>query len=327
MRRPLTMSARVIIHALDPAPLIAVVQADHPDIVIQGCDSYAALPEMLATFRPDVVFSIRFAGTPTFPCDALLGPNGPKWIAVGGSGVDHLGQWDAAVISVTNSAGVAANMMAEYVFGGFLHFSLDISGLARDKHHHHWDGTRTMKPLAGNTLLIIGLGHTGQAIAQRAKAFAMHVIGTRARPKPTEYVDTVYNSTDLPKLLGQADYIVVCAPLLDSTRGLIDADAFAAMQPGTIIADVSRGGIIDQQALLAALNSGHISAAVLDVFEREPLAADAELWDAPNVLISPHCSSVFNGWELASIRLFSDNLKRWQNGEPLLNVVDPAHGY
>ncbi|MEM0922595.1 MAG: D-2-hydroxyacid dehydrogenase, partial [Pseudomonadota bacterium] len=181
--------------------------------------------------------------------------------------------------------------------------------------------------LRGKTLLILGLGHTGQAIARLGRAFGMHVIGTRARPEPMEAVDEVHAPGALPDLIARADFIAVSVPLIPATRGLLDADAFAAVKPGVILADVSRGAVIDQSALLNALRDGRIAGAALDVFETEPLPPDNPLWSEPHVLISPHCSSVYAGWEEASFEFFLANLARWCSGEPLLNQVDPARGY
>ena len=217
-------------------------------------------------------------------------------------------------------------MMAEYVFGGFLHFTLDIPGLQTDKAARVWNA-RTVTPLAGTTLLIVGLGHTGRAVAARAKAFGMEVLGTRARRQAMDHIDEVHAADELPTLLPRADFIVISTPLIPATRGLIGAEEIAAMKLGVILADVSRGGVVDQSALHTALKAGHIAGAALDVFETEPLPDASPLWELANVIISPHCSSVYADWEKASFDLFLQNLGRWMRGEDLINIVDPARGY
>ncbi|XXK35130.1 D-2-hydroxyacid dehydrogenase [Rhodobacteraceae bacterium nBUS_22] len=317
---------RIILHNSDTAPLARWLRASFPDADFRECDSYNALPSLIESYRPEVVYSVRFAGTPGFPRDALFGPRGPSWVANGGAGTDHYGQWDQAKTTVTNAAGVAAGMMAEYIFGGLLHFTLDIPGLQRDKGARVWNA-RVVSPLAGKTLLIVGLGHTGQAVAKRAKAFGMTVLGTRARPQRMDHVDEVHAASDLPDLLPRADLIAVSTPLIPATRGLIGAQEIARMKPGVILTDVSRGGVVDQSALHDALITGHVAAAALDVFETEPLPPDSPIWALDNVIVSPHCSSVHAEWEEASFRLFLDNLDRWTRGEKLLNIVDPARGY
>lgn len=317
---------RIVLHNNDTARLAQRLDAAFPKADFCECDSYEALPALIASYQPEIVYSVRFAGTRGFPRGALFGPDGPRWIANGGVGTDHFGQWDPDNVTITNAAGVAAGMMAEYIFGGFLHFTLDIPGLQKDKKARVWNA-RTVRPLADNTLLIVGLGHTGRAVASRAKAFGMNVLGTRARPQPLENVDEVHPASALPELLPRADFIAISTPLIPTTQGLIGAREIAAMKPGVIIADVSRGGVVDQTALSAALKTKHVAAAVLDVFEIEPLPAESPLWGQQNVIISPHCSSVYEGWQKASFDLFLKNLDRWMEGTELANIVNPSLGY
>ena len=316
----------IILHNSETAPLVQMLRSAYPQAEYRECNSYEALPALIDSYRPEVVYSVRFAGTPGFPREALLGPHGPSWIANGGAGTDHYGVWDPQKTTVTNAAGVAAGVMAEYILCGFLHFSLDVPGLQKDKAARVWN-PRRVRPLAGKTLLIVGLGHTGRALAERAKAFGMKVVGTRARPEPMEHVDEVHAADELHCLLPYADFIAVSTPLIPATRGLIGAREIATMKKGVILADVSRGGVVDQAALHAALSTGHVAAAALDVFETEPLPETSPLWALENVIISPHCSSVFAEWEQASFDLFLQNLGRWMRGERLVNIVDPVRGY
>ena len=317
---------RVMVHDRDTGALERRLAEAFPQVEVTACTSYASLPEAIATHRPDVLYSVRFAGTPGFAAEAIFTSGGPRWVSNGGVGTDHFGQWDSDRTTVTNAAGVGADAMADYVIGGFLHFSLDVPGLQQDKRARVWRD-REVSPLRGKTLLIIGLGHTGRAIALRAKAFGMTVIGTRARPEPTAHVDEVFAATTLDTLLPRADCIAICTPLVPATRSLVAAPQFARMKPGVLLADVSRGGVMDQQALLAALSDGRVAGAALDVFEEEPLPPENPLWSVENLLISPHCSSVFAGWGDASFEIFLANLGRFLKREPLQNVVDPGRGY
>ncbi|HTN95940.1 MAG TPA: D-2-hydroxyacid dehydrogenase, partial [Nordella sp.] len=262
-----------------------------------------------------------------FPRAALV-ENGPvRWVAVGGSGTDHLRPWDPARLTVTNSAGVAADMMAEYVLGTLLSFSLDLRGFAAKQQARQWDSAGRVTPIAGGTVLILGLGKTGTAVAKRCKAMGMKVLGVRANPGPMEDVDEVHGMAALPSLWSKADAIVCCVPLLDSTRGLVGAPAFAAMKPDVILIDISRGGVVDEPALVAALDAGRLKGVARDVFATEPLPADHRLWAYDNVIVTPHCSSVYRGWDVNSARMFAANLARYRNSEPLANVVDPVRGY
>ena len=317
---------RVIIHNAETQSLARDLHSRFPDVEVGECNTYEALPLALETFRPDVVYTVRFDGSPGYPRDALMSSPGLRWIANGGAGTDHLGKWDTSRVTVTNAAGVAADMMAEYVIGGFLHFMLDVPGLQIDQKEQIWRD-RFVRPMKGKTLLVVGLGHTGRAIAERAKAFGMTVLGTRAHPVEMEHADEVFAAEDLHMVLPRADFISISTPLTQQTKSSFGVAEFDAMKSGVIFADVSRGGVVDQSALFEALTSGKVAAAVLDVFEVEPLPADSPFWTMGNVLMSPHCSSVFEGWEQASFNLFLNNLERWIDGHDLINVVDPDRGY
>ena len=322
MRKP----TKVLLHNDRTHDLADQLKERFPTIEIGECNTYENLPDVIATFEPDVVYAIRFAGSDGYPGAAFFAENGPRWIANGGAGTDHLGTWDPKRTTVTNAAGVAADMMAEYVLGCFLHFSLDVPGLQADKAARIWR-PRFVTPLKGKTILIVGLGHTGRSIAAHAKAFGMTVLGTRMRPTKMDNIDQVYPSDQLLDVLPQADFVAVSTPLTDQTRGLIGQNEIGAMKSGVILADVSRGGVIDQSALLSALQSGKIAGAGLDVFETEPLPSDSPFWDLNNIILSPHCSAVHDQWEQDSFNLFLDNLQNWENGDPLFNIVDPNRGY
>ena len=316
---------RILLHNSETATHAAKLCAAHPSADVAECTTYDDLPAQLKSFRPDVIYTVRFAGSPNYSGIMVVTVTW-GWIANGGAGTDHFGTWDTSRTTVTNAAGVAADMMAEYVMGSFLHFTLNVAGLQTDKTQKIWQ-PRTVRPLKGQTLLILGLGHTGRAIAARAKAFGMRVIGTRATPRPMDHVDEVFASNALHKLLPQADFIAVATPLTPATHGLLGPPEFNTMKSGVILADVSRGGVIDQNALLQAMEIGTVAGAALDVFETEPLPADSPLWTRENTIISPHCSSVYDGWADASFDLFLTNLDHWIAGKELFNIVDPSKGY
>lgn len=249
-----------------------------------------------------------------------------RWVGVGGVGVDHIMPWDPARLTVTNSSGVSAESMASYVIGGILALTLGLPRFLRQQRQKLWP-IDSVGQVAGKTLCVFGLGRTGQAVARLATAHGLRVIGCRSRPRETPHVTEVFAPERLAEALGQSDVLVVAAPLLDSTRHVIDAAAIAALKPGAIVIDVSRGGVVDSAALIAGLQSGQLGGAVLDVFAPEPMPADCPLWDMENVIITPHCSAVYEGWERKSVEMFCDNLARWQAGQPLVNVVDPTRGY
>lgn len=322
----MTETPIVILHTDSPDPALELFRDRHPDVEVHGCDSYEALAGRIAATGAEVVYSVRFAGTAAFPREALVVSDTVRWVSVGGSGTDHLLPWDTSRVTVTNSAGVAADMMAEYVLGTILSFSLDLRGFARAQAKREWLAGK-VAPIEGKTALILGLGKTGQAVARRLKAMGLTTLGVRARPRPTEHVDQIHGMDDLFALWPKADFVICCVPLLPSTRGLIDPAAFAAMKPGTVLVDVSRGGVVDEAALIAALQSGRLRGAALDVFKEEPLPEGHVLWGMENVIITPHCSSVYDGWDLKSVAMFCDNVDRYRRGQPLENIVGPDRGY
>jgi phosphoglycerate dehydrogenase-like enzyme len=316
---------RVLLHYDRPELFRDLIADRFPDVALRCCSAYADLAPALDDFAPQILFCIKFENR-RYPRDAVMSCGTLQWVANGGAGVDHLMPWDPGRLTVTNASGVASDMMAEYVIGGMLALGIGLPRFMRHKMARRWESER-VAGIAGKTVVIVGLGRTGRAVARLAHRMGMHVIGTRARPAATPHVDEVFAANRLHEALGAGDYVVVSAPLLADTRHLIDARAIDAMKPGACLVDVSRGGVVDQSALIDGLRSRQLGGAVLDVFEREPLPADSPLWDLPDVIITPHCSSVYDGWERHAAQMFCDNLERWGNGRPLSNVVDPVRGY
>ena len=317
----------VIIHSGSPTEAAEIVRAKHPDINIHTCETFDGLPDAIAETGAEVVYSIRFDPVAPYPRSAVVENDQVKWLSVGGSGTDHIGTWDPNRVKVTNSAGSAADMMAEYTIGTMLSFSLGLRDFQRAQSQQTWLADGRVKPIEGATLLIVGLGQTGQATARRAKAMGMTVLGVRARPTDTPSVDEVHAIDALPELYPRADYVLVCVPLLPTTRGLIDANSFAAMKPGSVLIDVSRGGVCEEAALIQSLQNGPLAGAALDVFATEPLPESSPFWAMDNVILTPHCSSVYDGWYARTAQMFADNLTRYRHGEVLHNIVDPTRGY
>ena len=216
--------------------------------------------------------------------------------------------------------------MAWHVLGSIVALTLKFPHFARQQAARRWSW-RPVGTVPGKTVCVVGLGHVGREVARLCKALGLTVVGARANPRPTDRVDRVYGPDELREALAGADYVAVCAPRTPRTTGLIDAAALAAMKPGARLIDVSRGGVVVADDLVAALRSGRLGGAALDVFDPEPMPADCPLWDMENVLVTPHASATFEGWELRGVELFARNLGRRMAGEPLFNVVDPARGY
>jgi D-2-hydroxyacid dehydrogenase (NADP+) len=237
-------------------------------------------------------------------------------------------------ISVTNSRGIQAVPIAEHVMGGLLVLSRRINLMLDAQRERRWiqnELTRDAWPwsLNGRNMTIVGLGTIGQEVARRAHAFGMRVTGIRRRldqPAPA-FVDRIVGPDRLDEALRGCDALVVSAPFLAGTDRLIRAEQIALLNPGAIVINVARGKIIDESALVDALQAGALGGAVLDVFEREPLDPASPLWRLPNVVISPHSAGVRpDHWDEV-IDLFAENLRRYRCGEPLLNMVNCDAGY
>lgn len=251
------------------------------------------------------------------------------WLHTPSAGVDHLvtAQVLERDITLTNSAGVHAIPIAEFVLAMMLSRTKALPGYAAAQAERRWDRELQPQELFERTLLILGIGGIGQAIAERAAAFGMRIYGSRRHPRPMPGVERVVGMDGWRALLPEADYLVLAAPLTEETRGMIDAAALAALKPTAYLINIARGGLIDEPALLAALGAGQIAGAALDTFEQEPLPPESPLWDAPNVLITPHATAGSPRMRERQIDLFLENLRRFLNGEPLLNVVDKSAGY
>jgi phosphoglycerate dehydrogenase-like enzyme len=253
-----------------------------------------------------------------------------RWVQAIGAGIDHLeGAGLPEDLTITNAAGVAAAPIAEFVMARLLQLWKRLPEIDAQQVDHQW-APKFGRTVEGLTIGIIGLGAIGTAVAVRARAFDMTVIGTRRSYKEGQQhdaVDELRGVDDLHEVLGRCDAVVVSAPGTADTENMFDAAAFAAMKPGALFCNVGRGSLVDEGALIAALASGQVGAALLDVTRAEPLPADDPLWSAPNVYISPHASAAQERYTEKLLQLFADNLDRFTRGEPLRNVVDRVAGY
>jgi D-2-hydroxyacid dehydrogenase (NADP+) len=237
-------------------------------------------------------------------------------------------------IVLTNAREVHGPVVAEHVIALVFALAKKIPASVRLQQKHVWgqqilwDEVPRIREVAGATLGIIGLGSIGRPTVKNAKAMGMRVIAAREHPeKGSEGADVVIGMAQVHELFTEADYIVLAAPVTDSTRSIANAERLALMKPDACLINVGRGPLVDEAALASALREKKIGGAALDVFPKEPLAADSPLWDVPNLLITPHTAALTAKlWE-RHYALFSDNLRRYLNGDALLAVVDKDKGY
>ena len=257
-----------------------------------------------------------------------------RWIHSGGAGVDgfDLAAIGARGITLTNSSGIAAPNIAEHVLGMMIALARRLPTLVRAQARHEWRDHQThaeVSELGGSSLLIVGVGDIGRAVASRATAFDMRLSGVRRRPDadPPPGFERIFGADALHKAIASADHVVITLPGTRQTARLFDAAAFAAMKPGAIVYNVGRGSVIDTAALVDALQSGHLGGAGLDVTDPEPLPQDSPLWEMENVLITSHTSGATPRYWDRLRPLIAANIRRIQRGERPRNVVDLDAGY
>ncbi len=261
---------------------------------------------------------------------------GLRWVHTSAVAVETLclPELFARGVAVSNTRGVQAVPIAEHVMAVVLALAKQLPFVIETQRQARWAqneflGERLPWLLKGRTLGLVGVGTIGAEIARRAEAFGMRVIALRRRPAygVIGHVERVYGRAELEDFLGQCQVLVICAPLTPETHSLMGAAQFAQLPKGAMVVNVGRAKIIDTAALIAALTSGHLGGASLDVFPQEPLPSDHRLWQTPNVILTPHTSGFRQGHWDEVVQLFGDNIERWLRGEPLKFRVEPELGY
>jgi phosphoglycerate dehydrogenase-like enzyme len=249
-----------------------------------------------------------------------------RWVQVAAVGVDAVlfDEMIESEVIVTNSRGIFERPIAEYVLGQILAFAKDFRRSTRAQQGQQWQHFES-EPIAGAAVVIVGTGPVGRAIAHLLGAVGMNVRGVGR----TTRTDTDFGAitSDLHAAVANADYVVLAAPLTAQTRGIMDADALAAMPPRARLINVGRGELVVTDALVAALQAGRLAGAALDVVDPEPLPGGHPLWTVPNVVLTPHNSGDVCGWTIELQKQFTANFRRYRSGLPLHNVVDKRRGY
>src|SRR3989337_2112497 len=252
-----------------------------------------------------------------------------RWVQASMAGAGEVAQkaglQDTDVV-VNTASGVYSAALAEFAMMALLQHVKDLDRLRRDKAEKRWREAHT-DTLYGKTLCIVGMGNIGRAVATRARPFGMRVVGVKRAVREEDeawgYADALYATRDLRSALRKADYVVVTLPGTPETHRLLGAKAISAIKPGAYFVNVGRGKTVDEETLVEALKSGQLSGAALDVFEEEPLPEESPPWELPNLILSPHSTDNVPGLtnELQS-ELFRGNLRRYLDGEPLVNELD-----
>ncbi|MBB2205828.1 NAD(P)-dependent oxidoreductase [Gluconacetobacter takamatsuzukensis] len=282
----------------------------------------------------DILVTGPFAAWKNAPADPPPGwGRGPRWVQIVSAGVDAFPDWLLRDRVVTCGRGNAAVPIAEYVLAALLLHEKRFDAL-RPASAAEWRAQAgplqrgvTLGSLEGRTVGLAGYGAIGHAVAARARAFGMRVLAWRSRPWTAEETALVEPAASLGELAARADHLVLALPLTARTRNIVDGPLLAGAKPGLHLVNVARGGLVDEAALLAALDAGRIGAATLDVTSQEPLPDGHPFYRHPRVRLTPHVS--WSGPEVAAAgtRRIEENIARFLAGEPLLDVVDPVRGY
>ncbi|GGN99024.1 D-2-hydroxyacid dehydrogenase [Saccharibacillus kuerlensis] len=261
---------------------------------------------------------------------AALESDNLKWIQSWSAGVDYfpMDQLEEKKVLLTNAGGVHAIPISEHIFAVLLAMSRNLHGNIRSQVHGKWDKGGLYGEISGLTMAIVGTGHIGRATARIAKAFGMHTIGVRHSGDPEEHIDDMYKTDGIEQAFSKADVVVNILPLTDETHHFFNKDSFGYMKKGTVFINVGRGPSVDTDALIEALDSGKLSSAALDVFEKEPLPEDHPLWKREDVIITPHAAGNTDHYDVRAAEIFVDNLKAFVKGETLpRNLVDYSRKY
>ncbi len=316
---------KVVMSAKATEQFLSELRTTFPDVTFHR----AATPEEEMELIRDADV---FCGDPSR--EVFLAAQRLQWIQCPGTGIDKIVSTpelrDSDVI-LTNARGPHANPMADHAFGMILTFAHCLREQWEDQKAHYWDTAKydeRVLELDGSTLGVLALGGIGMAVARRGYGFGMEVYAVDAQPMaaPPEVKD-VWGIDRLDELLQMSDWFVITAPFTSETEGLIDRRRLELIKPGAYVIAISRGGILDEEALIEGLRSGRIAGAGLDVTAVEPLPADSPLWDMENVILSPHASALTaEMWE-GRRQIFKENLRRFLADEPFLYVCDKQAGF
>lgn len=313
-----------------------LVHSSYASDLMDIADRYPDLEFVIATTPKEVLEAVP-------ECEAIIGSGYDvaailragtklKWIQSASAGVEgyvRVPEMLERDILLTNAKIIQGPEIADHALALLLNLTRDLK-FFNEQMSKGWERTQRLPiiELRGKTALVIGLGGIGTQVAERCFAFGMRVIAVDPKDIPfMRSIDHLGKPEDLPELLPQADVIIMCAPRTYESEGMLGAKEFDLMKEGVYVINVSRGAIIDTDALVKALKSGKVNGAGLDVTDPEPLPADHPLWSMPNVTITPHIATLSDGLRARRIALFRDNIIRYMEGRPLRHVVDKERGF
>jgi phosphoglycerate dehydrogenase-like enzyme len=273
---------------------------------------------------------LHWAGPRDLLRAAFFANPGIGWVHSRSAGLDSVlfPELVESTIPLTNGTGVFSQSLGEFALAAILYFAKNFRRMLRNQEAGRWEQF-DVEEIAGQTVGIVAYGDIGRAVASRVHAMGMRVLALKrhAPAAADPLISQFFGPDELADMLGQCDFVVVAAPLTAETRHMISDAAFAAMKPNAVVINIGRGPVIDQVALLRALNDGRIKGAGLDVFEQEPVPAGDPIYKFESVLVSPHCADHTKDWLKQAMRFFLLQYDRFSNGQPLENIVQKHLGY
>ncbi len=312
------MTPTILVYAGEADRYAALIRAPRRHLTVLTARTATEAAALIT--EADVLYAWKF------PPALYAGARRLLWLEAMGAGIDWaLTPELPSRVIVTRAPGVFGPWIAEYVLGWCAWVTQRMGMYLEAQRERRWIAERLPHRLRGKTLTVVGLGDVGRAIARAARPLGVRVLGVSRSGRPAREAERVYASRDLTQALAEADFVVLTVPLTRETRHLIGRRQLAAMKPRAWLLNVARGAVVDEAALIDALQTRRIAGAVLDVFTAEPLPPDHPLWTVPNVVITPHIAGPSTPEELAPV--FNDNLARFLAGRRLRHVVDRARGY
>ena len=280
----------------------------------------AEAEEIARRENPGILLCFKETGFDTAEFRRMAHLPSVQWVHVAGSGFEFLEPIERDDLTISNGVGLRARDLAETVLGGMLALNGNLLTYRDQQHGHQWR-PHAFRPLSEQTLLVIGTGKIGTWVSRNTRALGMRVIGINRSGQPLDDFDQMLPLSKLDDALPEADIVSLHLRLNDDTLGLFDKRRFDRMKSSALFVNTSRGGIVDQTALIDALQKGKLRGAYLDVFETEPLPGDSPLWSMEKVMITPHAADMVVDWDIKAAEFFLENFTRWTDGRELLNLV------
>ena len=321
------MSLTLLVLADPAASWLKLLGTLGPDVTVLVSNDAARVRE----YAPQADVIVNGTSNPPLLSAAIPPAARARWIHSLWTGVDNVlcPEILASPLPLTNGRGVFRRPLAEWTIGAMLYFAYRMRRMVHQQQAGVWEAFTT-EEIQGKTLGIIGYGGIGSTAAELARPFGMRIVALRRRPEmfgQDSLVDESFAPSQINDLMAASDYVLLATPLTDDTRGMIGAAQIAAMKPTSVLINVGRGAVVDEPALIKALDDRKIRGAALDVFAVEPLPAGHPFYRMENVLLSPHTADHVQDFIHLAVEAFLENLKRFQAGQPLMNLVDKHAGY